>query len=373
MPKKRLVFTVTSNLAYDQRMQRICSSLQQAGYSVLLIGRKLKGDAPLAREEFKQLRLNCFFQKGPLFYITYNIQLFFVLLFTRASVFCAIDLDTILPVYFASVLRGKIRVYDAHELFCEMKEIVTRPRIYWMWKKIEQFALPRFPHGYTVNQPIADAFYNMYQVRYGVIRNIALLRPLEKIEAHLPYFLYQGAVNEGRCFETLIPAMQQVSCPLWICGTGNFLAQAEQLVAANGLTKRVIFKGNVLPKELRRITRNAYAGITLFDDTGSSNYYSLANRFFDYLHAGIPQLCVDYPVYSSINAEHHIALLIRNTNSENIARQMNKLLNDEVLYEQLQANCETARQQLNWQQESKILLSFYEQLLRVDKISNTQT
>ena len=31
----------------------------------------------------------------------------------------------------------------------------------------------------------------------------------------------------------------------------------------------------------------------LLENTGLSYYYSLANKFFDYVQAGVPQLCVD--------------------------------------------------------------------------------
>ncbi len=37
---KKIVFTVTNDLTYDQRMHRICSSLARAGYTVQLIGRE---------------------------------------------------------------------------------------------------------------------------------------------------------------------------------------------------------------------------------------------------------------------------------------------------------------------------------------------
>ncbi len=75
---------------------------------------------------------------------------------------CAIDLDTILPVYYISNIKKIKRVYDAHELFCEMKEIVSRPKIYAAWKRIEKITVPQFKHGYTVNKPIADEFKKMY-------------------------------------------------------------------------------------------------------------------------------------------------------------------------------------------------------------------
>jgi glycosyltransferase involved in cell wall biosynthesis len=173
------------------------------------------------------------------------------------------------------------------------------------------------------------------------------------------YLLYQGALNEGRSFETLIPAMKEIPCKLIICGEGNFSNQARALVKKYQLEDKVIFKGMLLPEELKTITRNAYMGLTLFDPQGLSNYYSLANRFFDYLHAGIPQICVDYPVYREINQSLPFALLIEDISSENISRTVNNLLNNELMYNELASNCIKARESFNWQQEEKILVEFY--------------
>ena len=313
-------------------------------------------------QPFKQKRINGLFEKGKLFYAEYNIRLFFYLLFKKMDCIGAIDLDTILPCYFISKIKKIKRVYDAHELFCEMKEIVSRPAIYKMWKRIEKYTVPKFPLGYTVNQPIADEFKKMYGVHYEVIRNIALLKEINPVEKKDKFILYQGAVNEGRSFETLIPAFKDVHCKLIICGDGNFMQQAKQLVAENNLQDIVIFKGKIKPDELIAITQQAYIGITLFENKGLSNYYSLANRFFDYLHAGIPQLCVNYPVYKEINDQLPIAVLVEDISSANLAVQLNNLLTNAVLYNELQQNCLNLRKFLNWQQEEKILIRFYKNL-----------
>jgi glycosyltransferase involved in cell wall biosynthesis len=359
----KLYFTVTTDVTFDQRMIRICTSLANNGYDVVLVGRKANHSLPLITQSFKQKRINCLFQKGKLFYAEYNTRLFFYLLFKKMDCICAIDLDTILPCYYISRIKKIHRIYDAHELFCEMKEVVTRKRIYQLWKRIEKFAVPKFKSGYTVNQPIADEFTKMYGVQYEVIRNIALQRESNFLPKTEKFILYQGAVNEGRSFETLIPAMLHVNSQLIICGDGNFMQQAIQLVKQYQLENKVIFKGRIAPDELRNITQQAYIGITLFDKTGLSNYYSLANRFFDYLHAGIPQLCVDYPAYEEINKEYSVAVLIKDISAENIATQLNSLLNNGTLYDTLQKNCLKAAAILNWQQEEKKLLSFYHQLL----------
>lgn len=343
-------------------MIRICTSLAHAGYDVVLVGRKIKTSLPLKELPFKQDRIQCFFEKGKLFYAEYNIRLFFFLLLKKMDCICAIDLDTILPCYFISIIKKIRRVYDAHELFCEMKEIVIRPPIYKIWKRIEAFAVPKFTFGYTVNQPIAAEFGKMYGANYQVIRNISLLRSETPIPSNEKIILYQGAVNEGRCFETLIPAMKEVAAKLLICGDGNFMEQARQLVNDNKLEEKIIFWGKVPPDELRTITRKAYIGITLFENKGLSNYFSLSNRFFDYLHAGIPQLCVDYPVYREINDELPFSVLVKDLSARNLAAELNNLLSNEVLYNNLHQNCLQARLKYNWQEEEKFLIHFYKQL-----------
>jgi len=356
---KRLVFTVTNDLNYDQRMIRICTSLAVAGYHVTLVGRKQKKSIPLEAEAFHQKRLSCFFEKGKAFYIEFNIRLFLFLLFRKADLICAIDLDTILPCYFASGLKKTKRVYDAHELFCEMKEIVTRPRIYKIWKRIERFTVPKFSQGYTVNGLIRDEFRKMYGTNYEVIRSVPVSKPFTIPEKSEKYILYQGAVNEGRSFETIIPAFKQINAKLIIAGDGNFMKQAMELVKAHQLTEKIIFTGKLPPNELFHYTANAWIGLTIFENNGLSNYYSLANRFFDYIQACIPQLCVEYPAYIELNKMFHIAVLIKELDSDTIARKLNELLTDESLYYELQKNCMKARQELNWQQEEKKLLAFY--------------
>lgn len=389
---------MTNDLNYDQRMIRICTSLAGAGYNVTLVGRETRGwrgaartrgsgeargargSLPLVERPFRQHRLKMWAGRGKLFYLEYHIRLFFFLLTQKMDGICAIDLDSILPCYFISRLRRIPRVYDAHELFCEMKEVVTRPLIYKAWKAVERFAVPAFRHGYTVNAQIAAEFRRLYGVEYAVIRNLPVLggelaardgevtlgdevtRGDEGGGERERFILYQGAVNEGRCFETLIPAMEQVDAKLVICGEGNYLERAKELVERYGLAEKIVFEGSVLPGELKAITRSAWCGVTLFDRRGISNYYSLANRFFDYMEAGIPQLAMNYPAYKEINNCYPIAVLIDEPGIREIADGLNELLNNTDLYHRLSEGCKVARLRYNWQEEEKILIRYYHQL-----------
>ena len=141
------------------------------------------------------------------------------------------------------------------------------------------------------------------------------------------------------------------------------MEQSIQLVRENNLEQKVIFLGRITPDKLFEVTTNAWIGLTFFENKGLSNYYSLANRFFDYIQAGTPQLCVDYPVYREINGQYRVALLVDDLSPENLAASLNNLLANDVLYQELRENCFRARTIYNWQNEEKYLLDFYQQIL----------
>ncbi len=359
---KKIVCTVTNDLNYDQRMIRICSTLSSAGYDVTLVGFKRKKSKPLLERPFKQIRLPIIAEKGKIMYAHYWFNLFFFLLFRKVDIICAIDLDTILPVYIISILRNKKRVYDAHEIFTELKEVISRPVIYKMWNWIGNKTVPHFPIGYTIGESYAADFKKKYGVDYGIVRNATILKPLHLPEKKEKYILYQGAVNVGRCFEQLIPAMQYIDTRLIICGEGNFFDEAVELTKKLNLEQKINFMGYVPPAQLSDYTLNAWVGITLFEDTSLSNRLSLANRFFDYMHYAVPQLCIKYPEYERINEQYEIATLVDNPTPEMIAQSINRLLNDMDYYHLLQQNCLKAREKYCWQEETKTLLKVYESI-----------
>lgn len=360
---KHLVFTVTNDLNLDQRMQRICTTLQQNGYAVKLVGRHLKNSTPLSQQAFRQYRIKVLFERGFLFYAEYNLKLFFYLLFAKATAICAIDLDTIMPCYLVARLRGKKTVYDAHEIFTELHEVVSNKKVNWFWNKMEQYFVPRYKHGYTVNGFIANEFKRRYGVDYSVIRNMPLQCVVKNSQiASVPFIIYQGAVNYGRGFSELILAMQHINIPLHIYGTGNYYTQTHALIYTNRVEDKVKLLGNVLPQQLRQITPTAFIGITIFEPIGLNQIHSLANRFFDYVMAGIPQICVAYPEYVAINNEYNIAYLINDIKPQTIANAVNTLINNTDLYNQLKANCVAAQQKLNWQNEEIKLIEFWKNI-----------
>ncbi|MGI4865266.1 MAG: glycosyltransferase [Janthinobacterium lividum] len=379
----RLLFAVTTDLSYDQRMQRICGSLAQAGYDVKLVGWQRKTSLPLQPELYAQHRLRGWCQRGKLFYIEYNLRLFWYLLRQRAAVWACADLDAALPTWARARLGGQPFVYDAHELFTEVPEVVTRPAVQRLWQWVENVVVPRAQLRYTVGPALARLFAQRHPgCAFAVVRNVPVgnaqltMRneppPAAKNQApspknQPPTLLYQGALNVGRGLAQLLDAMPLVPARLVICGEGDcsaeLRAQAERLgLLASG---QVEFKGYVLPADLRQLTAQATVGIMLLENTGLSYYYSLANKFFDYVQAGIPQLCIDFPEYRALNEQHEVAALVPDLAPATLAAALARLLpsgQPGEYYQRLTENCQQARQEWSWQEEEKVLINLYKQL-----------
>ena len=360
---QRIASLVTNDLHQDQRMNRICTALVNNGYDVTLIGRKRKTSRTLSPKPFKRLRLNCWFERSILFYGEYNIRLFFHLLFHKYDIINANDLDTILPAIWIAKIKGSKVVYDAHEYFTEQEEIVNRPILKSFWKRIEKYSVPKTNAAITVSQGYADLFLREYHQKFHIVRNATVLvSPPENCMHKEDYILYQGAVNYGRGLEELLMAMPAINCKLYICGDGDILPTLKKLAANLNIEDQVNFVGFVEPEKLREYTCGAKIGLTLFAKGGLSHWHSLANRFFDYMHSGVPQVAMKYPEYISFNKKEEVALLIDNIEPSTISIAINKLLSDANLYQRLSKNARSAREHANWQAQEKVLIHVYDNL-----------
>jgi len=390
--RPRLVFAVTTDLSYDQRMQRICGSLARAGYEVLLVGWQRPTSVPLGPQPYAQHRLRGWCQHGKLFYLEYNLRLLLYLLGQRAAAWACADLDAALPTWLRARLGGQPFVYDAHELFTEVPEVVARPRVQRLWQQVENFIVPRARLRYTVGPALARLFEQKHPgCPFGVVRNVPLAARAQEAAGTaalavpaLPsvappaaspaaqrwpaVLLYQGALNVGRGLAELLAAMPQVPARLVICGEGDCSAALRQQAAQLGLlaSGQVEFKGYVLPDALRQLTAEATVGIMLLENTGLSYYYSLANKFFDYVQAGIPQLCIDFPEYRALNDQHPVAELVTDLLPATLVAALGRLLPGGAPgahYARLAAGCRQARPEWSWQQEEKTLVQLYHNLL----------
>ena len=164
---KHIAVAVTNDLLTDQRVDRTCQTLLEAGYRVTLIGRRLRRSAPLQERPYDTYRMRLTFKRTALFYLEYNFRLWLRLLRLHPDAVWANDTDTLAACTLAAHMMRRPLLFDAHELFPEVPELTGRPGVQAVWRMVERRCLPHVKAAYTVCQSVADE----YGSRYGVNTN----------------------------------------------------------------------------------------------------------------------------------------------------------------------------------------------------------
>lgn len=358
---KRIIATVTNDLNFDQRMIRICKSLVSFGYDVKLVGRELPSSVPLLEQPFDQFRIKCKRTSGPLFYLEYNIRLYRYLKKEEFELLNSIDLDTVLA---ALLLRRKKEVswvLDAHEYFPEVPEVTNRPLVKAIWKYFERAALRKADIIYTVSGSIAKLYQKKFNREVEIIRNLPKLRSknVVKPESEEVSIIYQGALNEGRCVDLYIKAMHRLNAHLYLAGEGDLSDPLRELVSRENLQEKVTFLGRLDPEALWQWTQKATMGLNVLENKGKSYFYSLSNKFFDYIQAGIPSLNSKFPEYVDLNDSYGVALFAE-PNVDSIVEAISSILSDDERYKRIHENCTRAAKSLHWEEEEVKLKRIYE-------------
>ena len=368
--QKKAIVSVTNDLYTDQRVHKVCLFLESQGFSVILVGRKRKSSVELQTRTYSIKRFNLFFDKGAKFYAEYNFRLFWYLIFRKVDVLVANDLDTLLANYSVSKFKPFSRlVYDSHEYFTEVPELIHRKKVKQIWETIEVWIFPKLKTIYTVNSSIAKLYADKYQKEIKVVRNISpSWEPVNlksKKELGIPenknLIILQGAgINIDRGAEEAVQAMKSVeNTVLMIVGDGDVVFQLKTYVIDNQLVDKVLFFDKRPYNEMMNFTYYADLGLTLDKPTNINYRYSLPNKVFDYIQAETPIIGTNLIEISKILSEYGVGEIIEEFTPENLALLINSIFSSESKLVNLKANCSKARKVLNWESEIEILKEIY--------------
>ncbi|PBQ32130.1 glycosyltransferase [Sphingobacteriaceae bacterium] len=368
--KKIAIVSVINDLVTDNRVNKTCFALKESGYDVVLIGRKLPSSLELPSWPFRAIRMNLLFKTGPLFYLFFNLRLFLKLLFKRADLLYSNDLDTLLPNYLISQLKKIPLIYDSHELFCEVPELQDAPFKRTIWLKIEGSIVPKLKTCITVNDSIAKVFSQKYGVPFHSIRNISEYQssfiPKSRQDLNLPIdkkiLLLQGAgINVDRGAEELIDAMALVeNALLLIIGSGDVWKLLEEKIKTKSLSGKVRLISKIPKTELMHYTYNSDLGLSIDKNTNLNYHYSLPNKIFDYINAGVPILASHLPEIENIVAFYGVGEFITDHQPKTIASAITNLIASSRLTD-YKNNTQKAKIELNWSTEKIKLLDLINQ------------
>ncbi|MDL2262739.1 glycosyltransferase [Bacteroidales bacterium OttesenSCG-928-I21] len=361
MQRKKIVVSVSNDITNDQRVHRICMSLQKFGYDVLLIGRTMKSSQNIEPRTYEIKRFRLLFNSGFLFYTFFNIRLFFYLLFCKADIFLSNDLDTLLGNTLAAKIKKVKLVYDSHEFFTEVPELENTKFKKKIWLIIEKYSIKKTDASYTVCSSIAEIYNKKYGINMQVVRNLPFKKNISiSYENRENILLYQGTLNKERGIEILIKAMKHLPyCNLIIAGKGYLEKELKNLAAELKLTDRIIFTGNICFNELHNITSKAKLGFSIEQGKSFNYYYALPNKIFDYIQAGVPIICSDFPEMKNIINTCNVGEILNMPTPEGLSLQVDELLNKPEKLKYYHDNCLVAKEILNWENEEEKLRKIF--------------
>jgi glycosyltransferase involved in cell wall biosynthesis len=366
----RISMMVSNDLATDQRVLKMCHTLNGWGHRVNLTGRMRRNSPPLPDYPFKTTRLNILFDAGPMFYMCLQFRLFIHLLFSKQDLIYANDLDTLLPAWLVSRIKGKKLVYDTHEYFTGVPELNRRPMVRKTWKLVESLIFPRLRRVITVNESIAALYQRDYGILPSVVRNLPsrnLSLPLaDRPKLGLPsdkfILIMQGnGINVDRGAEEAVAMMNHLQhALLLIIGSGDVIPNLKKFVALNGLEEKVRFFSRMPYAEMLKYTVSSDLGLSLDKDSNINYRFSLPNKLFDYIRAGIPVLASDLPEVRKIVDESGCGIITSTHDPARMAELIHALRADSARIEELRRSSTMAANQYSWETEVQVIYSWFE-------------
>ena len=264
-------------------------------------------------------------------------------------------------------------VYDSHELFTEQASVIGRPWVRWFWGILERRLIRQADRVLTVCDSIARHLERRYDLeRVQVVRNVPpyrprvtsdLLRQEFGLGRHTGIALYQGGFLAGSGLTELIEASAWFGeAILALVGSGPREAELRRLVRARQLGDRVRFLARVPFQQLHAYTCSADVGLCLFKNRGLSSYYSLPNKLFEYLMAGLPVVGSDFPEIAAVLRQGPSGALVAPNDPAAIGEAVRLLVEDQPRRQSYSEAALRAASVLNWEREAPRLLALYEGL-----------
>ena len=371
----RICMVAFTDLHYDYRIYREATSLHHAGHQVVIIASSFN-PAPLEGWDDFEIHLIPVDRKRSLrrLYPFFWQRAYRLLLNARPDVYHAHDLDALWPAVRAARRLDRPLVYDSHEFWIEQSSLVNRPLMRSFWSVLERWLIKRADRIITVSESIAESLCTRYRLdEVVVLRNLPLFR--EKIQSNLiretlnlpanrPIVLYQGGfLTENGLREQIEAAADFEDAALVLIGNGPSEEALREQVRVNGLDDRVFFIPRVPFHQLHRYTCSADLGLCLIKGTGKSFYYSLPNKLFEYMMAGLPVLASNFPEMQRVVHETHTGVTVDPTDIDSIRQRVAEFLADAKRRAACgQASLEAA-QRYNWEREADQLTKLYASLV----------
>lgn len=396
-PKKRVCMLVHANYPYDVRVRRAAETLFSIGFEVHVI---CSADE---KQLAKQSAENCLIHNGVYIHplplkkkrgskIRYLYEFAAVLILgmikiTKLQIKNKFDIIHIhnMPDFlvFAALipkLCGAKVILDVHdpmsELFQVNYKVDENNALIKAIKFQEKISYNFANYLITVSHPMARNVANKKGSNNNVevVQNLPdqkifpVKKNLDKWPRHNGSFtlLYSGTITEHYRLDIAIRAIEiaKESIPqikIIILGEGNRLNQLSELANELNISDRVIFKGRVDIDEVRNIMEKVDVGISTHQNSKFGDLY-FSNKMVEFLTQGLPVVTSRTKTVKEYLPED-VVYYFNPANYEDCAAKLIDIYKNPEKVRKKMANANVLLKHLNWQNEEKKLIKFYNTII----------
>ncbi len=255
-------------------------------------------------------------------------------------------------------------VYDAHELETESSGLSGMRKA--LSKIVERICIKHVDSVLVVSDSIAAWYEKKYPMQEPfVVRNVPYaLKSIDKNGALRDefglssldlIFLYQGGFEAGRGIETMLDVFTDGNDNrhLVFMGYGSLSGKIKSYAEKY---PNIHYRDAVSSDDLLKYTASADVGMSLIENSCLSYFYSLPNKLFEYMMAGLPIIGSDFPEIKKVikrndcgwvvDAEpHYLKSMIRDIKRADIQDKAE--------------GAKKARHDYTWEKEQTVLLAAY--------------
>ena len=294
-----------------------------------------------------------------------------------AAVWFAHDLDTLEAAAAARRRHGGKLVYDSHELWLERR--FTPPlsdAAVRRWRGVEERLGREAGLRLTVSEPLADEIERRYGTRPEVIRNLpsrddrgqrtdgAGVRGRLGLPADARVAVYVGGLAPDRGIEELIGAAGRLSSlQVVLIGPGNerYAARVRAVAEEAGVAQRIHLLAAVPPGEVVAAVAGADVGLVANLHPGLNHRYTVPNRLYTCLAAGVPVVANRSPAFEPIVREHDLGATCDVRDPDELVAAI-ELVTDPANHARLRENALRYSERESWEDEAARLVRLVEGL-----------
>ncbi len=289
---------------------------------------------------------------------------------------------------FRLLLGRRVRiVYDVHEYFMDSLAVkhwipgLLRPGVSWLARHLERFLVRRVD-GLVLAVEGQMPLYRHFPGPSAVVRNLpapALFadpQPHPALDVPGLRLIYVGLIMPQRGIDVLLEAIRLLhdqglrDVVLFLIGPETspaYMQQIEAFCRTHGLQGQVRWLGPVPPDQLKHYLANADVGVATGLYTAQYSRPSLFTKIFEYMLAGLPVICADYPWSRVYVEEGRCGLLVRGDDAGAYVQAIRWFYEHR---QEARAMGQRGRQMVleryTWEQEQQRLLTFYQKILQTE-------